>query len=539
MKKKLLIVSLLILIVAIAITFSREQGSSVKVAGEDKYNSIKAQTASIEDEFVLSYNGEALPYDASSKTFYLPVDMDNAEWEIGSFSGLFQGEDEAELIFMENYRATDKQDAIAKGKSFSFLAITAKGYGEYKLVFTGLPIITFTGTEYLAEDGTPMFLLKVYDTHHGSEWVTETYTQSRLRGNTSLNYEKKSLRLYLKELQDNGVFVKNNKNLLGIRDDDDWILNSLYADNTRVRDQLCIDLWNEVGAHSNPYGQNFGTQATYVEVLINNGYQGLYSLMVPVDYKQLGMDAVSEQMAAQKPLIERIYEKKYTAAWVSDDFVGALPDPAMPDYRGGFYLKGDTILQNEEEWDSLYQVAALMEADDAAFTKGISQTVNQQNVIENWLFYQAIAGFDNENKNVYYVARNNNGSYYGYFVPWDMNLSFGAVYADNAYYCEESDEVLTQIVQWQPGQRMIDLDAEGSAQLAVSTWERWRSGAFSDEVLQERIQSLEHKVKDSGAFLRESARWPGGNQDEDFSFLYDFAVERMKAVDAYINTLSP
>ncbi len=537
MKKKLLIVSILLLMIASVIVFTREGGSSVKVAGEDKYNSIKAQTVSIEDEFVLSYNGEALPYDASSKTFYLPVDMDNAEWEIGSFSGLFCGEDEAELVFMESYRATDKQDAIAKGRAFSFLAITAKGYGEYKLVFTGLPIITFTGTEYLAEDGTPMFLMKVYDTHHGSEWVTESYTQSRLRGNTSLNYEKKSLRLYLKELQDNGVFVKSNKNLLGIRDDDDWILNSLYADNTRVRDQLCIDLWNEVGAHSNPYGQNFGTQATFVEVLINNGYQGLYSLMIPVDYKQLGMDAVSEQMAAEKPLVERIYEKKYSAAWNASDFVGELVDPQMPDYRGGFYLKGDTVLQNEEEWDSLHQVATLMEADDATFREGITQAVDQQNVVENWLFYQAIAGFDNENKNVYYVARNDNGSYYGYFVPWDMNLSFGAVYTENEYYCEESDEVIAQMVQWQPGQRMIDLDAKGSAGLAVSTWERWRTGVFSDEALEERIRNLEHQVKDSGAFLRESERWPGGNQDEDFSFLYDFAVERMKAVDAYIRAL--
>ena len=52
---------------------------------------------------------------------------------------------------------------------------------------------------------------------------------------------------------------------------------------------------------------------------------------------------------------------------------------------------------------------------------------NRQNLIDNWLFYQAIAGFDNENKNMYYVARNRGGSYYGYFIPWDMNLSFGAV----------------------------------------------------------------------------------------------------------------
>ncbi|MBQ8189460.1 MAG: CotH kinase family protein [Lachnospiraceae bacterium] len=538
MKKSLLIVSILLLIIASVIICMRESGSSVKVAGEDKYNSIKAQSASVEDDFVLSYNGENLPYDASSKTFYLPVDMESTTWEIGSFTGSFAGEENAELIFLENYAKTDKQEAIANGKAFPFLAVTGKGYGEYQLVFTGLPIITFAGTDYLADDGTPMFHLKVYDTHHGSEWVMESYTQSRLRGNTSLSYEKKSLRLYLKELQDNGVFVKNNKNLLGIRDDDDWILNSLYADSTRVRDQLCIDLWNEVGANSNPYGYNYGTQATYVEVFINNGYQGLYSLMVPVDYKQLGMDAVSEQMAAGKPLVERVYEKKYTAAWAATDFVGDLPDPQMPDFRGGFYLKGDTILQNEEEWEPLYQVATWMEADDDTFSANITRVTDQQNVIENWLFYQAIAGFDNENKNVYYVARNNNDSYYGYFVPWDMNLSFGAVYAENAYYCEESQQVTDQIVQWQPGQRMMELDTKDSVALAVSTWERWRSGVFSDQALQDRINRLEHCVKDSGAFARESKRWPEGNQNEDFSFLYDFAAERMKAMDVYMTQLN-
>ena len=154
------------------------------------------------------------------------------------------------------------------------MAVTGKGYGEYQLVFTGLPMMTFTGTEYLAEDGTPMFMVRLYDTDHSGDWVTEAYTRSRLRGNTSKDFEKKSLRLYLKELQDNGTFVKANRNFLDIRDDDDWILNSLYADNTRIRDHLCIGLWNEVGAHSNPYGQNFGTQAEYVEVIINNGYQG-------------------------------------------------------------------------------------------------------------------------------------------------------------------------------------------------------------------------------------------------------------------------
>ncbi len=537
MKKKLLIASLLLLIIAVIIAYSREQGSSVKIAGEDKYNRIKEQTVSLKEEFVLSFNGEALPYDASSKTFYLPVDMEDAAWEMGHFTGLFYGEEEAELIFLESYQASDKQAVIAEGRGFPFLAVTGKGYGEYQLVFTGLPMMTFTGTEYLAEDGTPMFMVRLYDTDHSGDWVTEAYTRSRLRGNTSKDFEKKSLRLYLKELQDNGTFVKANRNFLDIRDDDDWILNSLYADNTRIRDHLCIGLWNEVGAHSNPYGQNFGTQAEYVEVIINNGYQGLYSLMVPVDRKQLGMDAVSAQIASGADVVERIYEKKYSAAWVASDFVGELTDPAMPNYRGGYYLKGDTVLQNEEEWTSLHDVALLMEAGDEEFAAGITDRVDQQNVIENWLFFQAIAGFDNENKNIYYIARNNNGSYYGYFVPWDMNLSFGAVYVENPYYCEESEAVTSQMILWQPGQRMVDLDVNGSREMVTATWKNWRQGAFSDEALKERIAGLEHQIKDSGAFAREDRRWPDGNQNEDFSFLSEFAVERMQAVDAYMTEL--
>ena len=39
-------------------------------------------------------------------------------------------------------------------------------------------------------------------------------------------------------------------------------------------------------------------------------------------------------------------------------------------------------------------------------------------------------------------------------------------------------------------------------------------------------------------FARENARWPNGNQNEDFSFLYDFALARMKVVDEWIAKLS-
>ena len=41
-----------------------------------------------------------------------------------------------------------------------------------------------------------------------------------------------------------------------------------------------------------------------------------------------------------------------------------------------------------------------------------------------------------------------------------------------------------------------------------------------------------------GEIYDEAARWPEGNQNEDFGFLYDFAEKRMQAVDAYISELT-
>ena len=49
---------------------------------------------------------------------------------------------------------------------------------------------------------------------------------------------------------------------------------------------------------------------------------------------------------------------------------------------------------------------------------------------------------------------------------------------------------------------------------------------------------MEHSVKDSGAFARENTRWPDGNQNADFSFLYDFASARMEVVDEYLSVLT-
>ena len=55
---------------------------------------------------------------------------------------------------------------------------------------------------------------------------------------------------------------------LGLEADDDWILNSLVIDDTRLREKTVMDLWNN-GAANEEYNYKMST-GKYVE-LINDG----------------------------------------------------------------------------------------------------------------------------------------------------------------------------------------------------------------------------------------------------------------------------
>ena len=270
---------------------------------------------------------------------------------------------------------------------------------------------------------------------------------------------------------------------------------------------------------------------------MSDGYMGLYGLMYPIDAKQVGTNKVSEQLAAGESVVERLYKKKYTGQWNKDDFVGVLPDPAMPDYRGGFYVKGDTILQNEEEWQPLYELAACIESEDTIFQEQITEIANQQNILENWLFYQAIGGFDNYAKNYYYLVRNNGGKAYGYFIPWDLNIAFGDVYADNQYYASYDETVVHDVIPWEPANRMLELDVKNSRQMVKDTWKTWRETVFDTENVISRMEELYQELLDSGAYEREKKRWPNGRYTDDLTDMKRFTKERLSYVDEYVDGL--
>ena len=62
--------------------------------------------------------------------------------------------------------------------------------------------------------------------------------------------------------------------LLGMPEESDWVLNATYNDKTLMRDVLSYDLANRMG--------RYATRSRYVEMMVNDKYEGLYILMEKV-----------------------------------------------------------------------------------------------------------------------------------------------------------------------------------------------------------------------------------------------------------------
>lgn len=92
-----------------------------------------------------------------------------------------------------------------------------------------------------------------------------------IRGSSSQVDPKKQYGFSTK--QADGI-VNNNVSILGLPEDNDWILNNLVFETTLMRNYLCYNLSRMIG--------EYASRTVYCEVVINGEYQGLYLLLEKV-----------------------------------------------------------------------------------------------------------------------------------------------------------------------------------------------------------------------------------------------------------------
>ena len=81
--------------------------------------------------------------------------------------------------------------------------------------------------------------------------------------------------------------MSQQKSLLGLREDDDWILFAMYMDYPRMRIKICLELWRGLEPF-NPTA--ILPRSKYVTLYLNGEFQGLYLLAEKNDRRLFGLD---------------------------------------------------------------------------------------------------------------------------------------------------------------------------------------------------------------------------------------------------------
>ena len=239
----------------------------------------------------------------------------------------------------------------------------------------------------------------------------------KCRGSSSQDAPKKQYGFSTK-LAD-GI-TNNNVKLLGLPEDNDWILNGLVFEPSLMRNYLVYNLSRMIG--------EYASRTVYCELVLNGQYMGLYLLLEKV--KQ-GNDRVNvtniDNTDNSYPHITGGYITKADkttggdpVAWTMSSslgtndvaFIHSLPDPAVVTVKQNTYIKS--------EFEKLKTATA---SGNISFVDGYPSVIDIPSFIDYMIISEMSANSDAYQYSTYYHKDRNGKLRAG--PVWDNDLTFG------------------------------------------------------------------------------------------------------------------
>jgi len=457
----------------------------------------------------------------------------------------FKSDEKLQVAFLDKELSWE---TIARNETTPFIVYTADQYQQFDLVITTLPLVEIKLNEEPEDPDTPIPEQDVYgsitvldnqNTKSILNKIFESDVVCHLRGGLSRGYAQNSYRLSLK-YDSLGINERNNqKSLLGMEWDDDWILYAPYNDPEKIRNTLSTNLWWEWGAKNNKFGMSNGTQGRFVELFIDGRYWGLYTLMKPITPSKLLMNDDGD------PGKSDYYYRSISWIDVSHELFKGEPDFVPEDSTrptvGRFELRYPKDPQpGYGKWAPLDEFTQVLEGDYKTFANEIFDLVDEQNALDLWLFITTTMASDNNGKNLNFIAKRDGDKYTFYFSPWDLDQTWGM-------YWNENYPLGTAITEKFDNPFMLELIydrlvVEGKSEEAISKlqsrYSEVRKSFLSDSAMQETLNEYEADIFGSGAYLRNVERWPETYFTPNMEKFKIFVIDRLYFMDSYIENLA-
>ena len=453
---------------------------------------------------LLHNHGVPLGYDAESNTFYCPLNLEQGEaWPDIHLTAVCNPD--VRLVFVDDYGYDWCEDAIREGYPYQVMAYTDDEFRYFNIVFTGLPIVSIYCEKEIGEEDTAA---RVEISIFGEEGIGSA-ANIHLRGGGTRSAKKRNLRVKFTRAE-NGKKNMIDLPSFGLREN--IILNPMVMDETMLRDRVSWRLYGDLLGEE--YNGAFDERETaYVEVFLNNEYQGVYLMMEPMDAEE---ELAKE--SGQNLLTDGVYRSLHV------DFVENRPviNNPLKDV-GRFELLYEPQQSRRFEFLQDY-LNLLSETDNAEFIQKAT-CMDMESVVRYVLLRQIAGLVDNINNNMYIWARMTQTGVKYTLVPWDLDKSWG----------RQPQSIGNNNENWLHfplADRMLMCGVPGLKELLVQRWREWREDALSQEHIMEILVQYESELLRSGALMRNAERWGMQMDTAASERLGYFASTRLEVLDA-------
>ncbi|MBR0178260.1 MAG: CotH kinase family protein [Bacteroidales bacterium] len=418
----------------------------------------------------------------------------------------------------------EKKIIVATGK----LPDGAKPYKEtmqvrgetYTCYRSEMPIITITTDGPIVNTPAVHGTISVAD---ANGHVIEMHAGFKIRGTSSQQYDKKSYRVEL--WADATGTTMMDTTFLGMRSDDDWNLEAMWAQPLRLRDKVANNLWMEMHPL---YYQDLepdalsGIRMEYADVFINGSYVGVYALTERMDRKQLNLKKFNGELRGL------LYKGNGS---------GAPTFESLPAYDNTLdtWDNYEWVYPNEDEasynWSHLYSFTNfVMNSSDNVFNAQYAAQFDKSNAVDYFLFINALMAMDNMGRNLFLARYKKTGPYF--YLPWDLDAVLGLNTEGNQTHNAEglmSNGFFDRLIN--------DCNTNGYVASAKIRYNTLRNSILNKNHIMQLVQNQYNALLECGAYDREHEAWPDFTVDESqLDYLADWLDDRFNYLDDEINS---
>ncbi|MCS5652430.1 MAG: CotH kinase family protein, partial [Candidatus Marinimicrobia bacterium] len=367
-----------------------------------------------------------------------------------------------------------------------------------------------------------------------------------IRGSSSQNFPKKQYALETQDSEGENLNVP----ILGMPEENDWILHAPYSDKSLLRNYLAYELARDMGSYA--------SRTRFCELVINGDYKGLYIFMEKikqdnnrVDISKLEPDETSGDNLTGGYIVK-------IDKWNGETNDGWYSEPLLDDFDGLWYQfhypKPDNIVEEQRDYimDYITDFETIMSSDtynDPA--EGYYEKVNLESFIDVSFLGEISKNVDAYRLSAYmYKDKDSVDGRLTMGPIWDYNLAFG-----NADY----------YYGWNPEGWQMDVEL-GNDGFKIPFWwyriwddttyltafnQRWqdlRESIFSEDYIMSLIDSATTLIDD--AQIRNFQRWPvldeyvwpnayvGGSYAYEIEYLKNWINNRLEWMDSELLLLN-